>query len=166
MIPTVFQIFRSGPLEASSSASLLTPNRSVPLSSFHKTMSVVEPQVAEQVSVHEDDQEAELDNHPPRDAITSEQSEPGDSEPEAQSESGALSLPDAKLDENAVPQELEQAQVVQAAEAIPVRKVSGTATPTKEPMSVSTNVAKANGGPTTPLVKKVGIPPSYRPTML
>ncbi|RXW19513.1 hypothetical protein EST38_g6336 [Candolleomyces aberdarensis] len=94
----------------------------------------------------------ELDPAASLDAITSEQSEPADQNAEeAQSESGRLSLSDLQGDENTVPQ---GAAEPATAEDKPVRKVS--ATPSKKgPMPVNTNTAKANGGPPTPLVKKI-----------
>jgi hypothetical protein len=129
-------------------------------------MSVVDPQLSASESVQDSDlvspiesPHGELDPAASLDAITSEQSdEPADhNAEEAQSESGRLSLSDLQVNENSVPQ---GAAEPATAEDKPVRKVSST-TSKKGVMSVSTNTAKASGGPPTPLVKKVRFLGSY-----
>ena len=129
-------------------------------------MSLVESQIAEQVSVQDDDDQAspstlsvdldpshgELDVQHSEESITSEQSEPADTQAEVQSESGTLSVSNSIVDENASP--LEALDPEPTADK-PVGKVSPTTTTKKGSMSVSTNITKANGGPPTPLVKKV-----------
>ena len=129
-------------------------------------MSVVDPQLSASESVQDSDLVSrvesplgELDAAASLDAKTSEQSEPADQNAEeAQSESGRLSLSDLQVNENADPQGAEEPAA--AEDDKPVRKVS--ATPSKKgTMSVNTNAAKANGGPTTPLVKKVRFLGSY-----
>ncbi|TEB39010.1 hypothetical protein FA13DRAFT_1849704 [Coprinellus micaceus] len=145
-----------------SSAVLGSPGTSLVHTS---TMSLVESQFAERVSVQDDDDavspsslsvgldpsHGELDVQHGEESITSEQSEPADTQAEVQSESGSLSVSNSIVDENAPPQEALDPELADK----PVGKVSPTTTTKKGPMSVSTNTAKANGGPPTPLVKKI-----------
>lgn len=128
-----------------------------------------ESQTAELASVQDDDrQPSPVPSDVPDgelDAQLSEQqaisSEPADSQAEeVQSENGTLSVSNSQDDENVPPQELMDPE---APAAKPVRKVSATSPTKKGPMSVNTNAAaKANGGPTTPLVKKVHSHVAYR----
>lgn len=131
-------------------------------------MSQVESQFAEPVSVQDDDRQhsptpvdapgSELDAlHSEEPAITSE---PADTQAEeVQSESGTLSVSNSQADENAPPQD---AMDPESPAAKPVKKVPATSPSKKGPMSVNTNAAKANGGPPTPLVKKVRSHVAYR----